>query len=145
MAITISSSPSSFSFGSLQQGVTSAPQSFTFTAKDPLSTLPTSVQFKVEASTSGLSRFLLEPGTGWTPSGGQVTSAMSPVFTYGPGPKAGQVNLNVVCTAGQQLGQNSGQLQLTLFKNGVAVAGPLPVDLSANVIQQVQAAVAAML
>lgn len=145
MAITISSSPSSFSFGNLQPNVKSVPQGFVLTAKDPMSTLRTSVQFKVEAFKSGLSQFLLEPSSGWIPSGGDVTSATSPVFTYGPGPIAGHVDLNVVCIAGLPTGLASGHLELTLLRNGNVVAGPVRVDLSVNVVQQLQAAAAALI
>lgn len=141
MAISISSSPANFDFGSVAAGQTPT-HTFTFTAKDPSSSSATTVQFKVEANTTGLTRFLLKPGTGWTPSSGEVTSATSPSFTYGPGFKAGQVTLSVACDAVLPIGAVIGSLTLTLFNNGVQVAGPLNVPLQVTVIQPMVAAVA---
>ena len=142
MAISISSSPANFNYGNVAAGQQSQPQTFTFTARDPSSSGATTVQFKVEANTTGLTRFLLQPGAGWTPSSGEVTSATSPSFTYGPGFKAGQVTLTVKCDAVLPIGTVIGSLTLTLFQNGVQVAGPLNVPLQVTVIQSMVAAVA---
>ena len=134
MAISISSSPASFNYGNVAAGQCPT-QTFTFTARDPASIVATAVQFKVEANTTNLTQFMLEPGAGWTPSSGEVTSAMSPTFTYGPNTKAGQVSLTVKCNALLPTGAVIGSLTVTLFKNGAPFFGPITVPLQVTVIQ----------